>query len=57
VAGDEFATLVDGASNPAWIGGRQVRKLSFRGARMVLTSPRRPTGELCSFVYEREGSA
>jgi hypothetical protein len=52
---DTLTIEVDGATNPDWIGGRQERRMELGEGRVTLTSPRRPTGELCSFVYEREG--
>jgi hypothetical protein len=57
VSGDELTTNVDAASNPDRVGGQQVRKLVFRGDLLVLTPPRRPDGDLCEFVYAREGPA
>jgi Lipocalin-like domain len=45
--GDTLVTRVDGSSNPAWVGGDQVRQVRFEGARVVLRNGRR------TLVWER----
>ncbi|MGE5270026.1 MAG: lipocalin-like domain-containing protein [Thiohalocapsa sp.] len=41
--GTRLVTRVDAASDPARIGGEQVREVSFGGDRMILKPPPRPT--------------
>jgi hypothetical protein len=53
--GETLTTLVDAASNPERLGERQVRKLAWREGLLVLVPPPRPNGEVCEFVYHREG--
>ncbi|MDM0022240.1 lipocalin-like domain-containing protein [Variovorax sp. J22R187] len=49
--GSTLETLVDVASDPSRIGGRQVRKVEMRGAQLVLRPPTRRYGEA---VQKRE---
>lgn len=39
--GDTLITLVDGSSNPSWIGAEQVRTARFDGERLILQNGRR----------------
>lgn len=50
-------TRVDAAAIEARIGGEEVRKVEFRGRRLVLTPPPRPDGEQRELEWELEGPA
>ena len=43
--GKTLVTTVDAASDPARMGTKQVREVSFEGAQMVLRPPLRPYGD------------
>lgn len=56
--GKTLVTRVDGATRPERIGGDQVRRVEFRGDRMVLFPPPRPLGAVNQhreLVWERIG--
>ena len=47
---------VEGALNPEWVGGKQVRKLRFEGDRLVLSADVRKAGEIVThtLTWERD---
>jgi Lipocalin-like domain len=56
--GTTLVTRVDGATKSERIGGDQVRRVEFRGERMVLFPPPRPMGKTNQhreLVWERIG--
>ena len=46
---------VEGALNPEWVGGKQVRKLRFEGDLLVLSADVRKAGEIVThtLIWER----
>jgi hypothetical protein len=46
---------VEGALNPEWVGGKQVRKLRFEGDLLVLSAEVRKAGEIVThtLIWER----
>ena len=57
VAGDGKSVVhhVEGALNPAWVGGDQVRGVRFDGARLVLSTPVRKNDVVVTheLIWER----
>jgi len=56
--GQTLITRVDGATRLERVGGDQVRRVEFRGERMVLFPPPRPMGKINQnreLVWERIG--
>jgi hypothetical protein len=51
--GNQLVTRVDAASDPARLGGDQVRGVSFDGELMVLRPPPRPSGEHRVLTWEK----
>jgi Lipocalin-like domain len=51
--GNQLVTRVDAASDPARLGGDQVRGVSFDGELMVLRPPARPSGEHRVLTWEK----
>jgi hypothetical protein len=45
---------VHGALNPAWVGGDQVRRMRFDGARLVLSADVRKSGAIVTHVLTWE---
>jgi hypothetical protein len=45
---------VEGALNPAWVGGDQVRQLRFDGDRLVLSADVRKSGQVVTHVLTWE---
>jgi hypothetical protein len=45
---------VEGALNPEWVGGRQVRKLRFDGDRLVLSADVRKNGDIVAHTLTWE---
>ena len=45
---------VQGALNPAWVGGDQVRRMRFEGDRLVLSADVRKSGEIVTHVLTWE---
>ena len=45
---------VEGALNPAWVGGDQVRRMRFEGERLVLSADVRKSGEVVTHVLTWE---
>jgi hypothetical protein len=45
---------VEGALNPEWVGGRQVRKLRFDGDRLVLSADVRKNGDIVTHTLTWE---
>ena len=45
---------VEGALNPEWVGGKQVRKLRFDGDRLVLSADVRKAGEIVTHTLTWE---
>lgn len=56
VEGDTLTTLVDGAVDPARIGGAQVRRLAMEGERLLLMPPRGADGAQRVLIWERDES-
>lgn len=56
VAGDGTSVVhhVEGALNPAWVGGDQVRRMRFEGERLVLSADVRKSGEVVTHVLTWE---
>jgi hypothetical protein len=45
---------VEGALNPEWVGGKQVRKLRFDGERLVLSADVRKAGDIVTHTLTWE---
>jgi hypothetical protein len=45
---------VEGALNPAWVGGDQVRRMRFEGERLILSADVRKNGEIVTHVLTWE---
>ena len=52
--GESVVHHVQGALNPAWVGGDQVRKLRFDGERLVLSADVRKSGAIVTHVLTWE---
>jgi len=52
--GTSVAHRVEGALNPEWVGGTQVRKLRFDGDRLVLSADVRKNGDIVTHTLTWE---
>jgi hypothetical protein len=54
--GASVTHYVEGALNPEWVGGRQVRNLRFDGDRLVLSADVRKNGDIVTHLLTWERS-
>jgi hypothetical protein len=57
ISGTMLTTHVDAAALTERIGGKQVRRLEFRGELLVMIPPRRANGEQRELFWKLDGPA